>query len=263
MITAGIDVGAKWVKVVLLDDGTVIGRSKVLTGFDQQESAGQALDAALKETGVAPDAIERTAATGAGRGDAPGDTVQVTEVSAAALGAVHVDPAVRTVIDVGAEEGRAIKTTDDGRVVDFAINEKCAAGSGAFTEAMARALETPVEEIGPLSMDSTQAIPMNAQCAVFAESEVVSLLHAKTAKADIARAVHDAIANRVVSMARKVGINEDILVIGGVARNVGFVSSMERELDLKVKVPEDPDYVSALGAALHAARAAAPGEENG
>ncbi|MHC4969550.1 MAG: acyl-CoA dehydratase activase [Planctomycetota bacterium] len=241
MITAGIDVGAKWVKVVLLDDGRVVGRSKVLTGFDQGESAGQALEAALKETGVAPDAVTRAAATGAGRGDAP----------------------VRTVIDVGAEEGRAIKTTDDGRVVDFAINEKCAAGSGAFTEAMARALETPVEEIGPLSMDSTQAIPMNAQCAVFAESEVVSLLHAKTAKADIARAVHDAIANRVVSMARKVGINQDILVIGGVARNVGFVSAMERELDLKVKVPQDPDYVSALGAALHAARAVAPGEDNG
>jgi benzoyl-CoA reductase subunit D len=122
---------------------------------------------------------------------------------------------------------------------------------------MARALETPVEEIGPLSMQSTQAIPMNAQCAVFAESEVVSLLHAKTPKSDIARAVHDAIANRIVSMARKVGINEDVLVIGGVARNAGFIDAVEREMDLKVKVPEDPEYVSALGAALHAARAEA------
>jgi benzoyl-CoA reductase subunit D len=256
MITAGIDVGAKWVKVVLLADGEVIGRSKVLTGFDQRESAEQALATAFNESGIAPDSVDRAAATGAGRDDAPGDPVKVTEVSAAALGAVHVDGSARTVIDVGAEEGRAIKTTDDGRVVDFAINEKCAAGSGAFTEAMARALETPVDQIGPLSMSSTQAIPMNAQCAVFAESEVVSLLHAKTPKSDIARAVHDAIANRVVSMARKVGINQDILVIGGVARNVGFISSMERELDQKVKVPQDPDYVSALGAALHAVRVA-------
>jgi benzoyl-CoA reductase subunit D len=231
-----------------------------MTGFDQRESAQKALDAVLEATGVAPETIDRSAATGAGRADAPGDAYEVTEVSAAALGAVHVDGAARTVIDVGAEEGRAVKTTDDGRVVDFAINEKCAAGSGAFTEAMARALETPVEQIGPLSMASTQAIPMNAQCAVFAESEVVSLLHAKTPKADIARAVHDAIANRIVSMARKVGINEEVIVIGGVANNVGFVASVEREMELKVKVPEDPEYVSALGAALHAVRVASAGD---
>jgi benzoyl-CoA reductase subunit D len=257
MITAGIDVGAKWVKVLLLRDGEVIGRGKAMTGFEQRESAEQALAAALEDAGISQDAIDRSAATGAGRADAPGSPMQLTEVTAAAIGSVYLDQAARTVIDVGAEEGRAIKTTDDGRVADFAVNEKCAAGSGAFTEAMARALETPVEEIGAISMQSTQAIPMNAQCAVFAESEVVSLLHAKTPKADIARAVHDAIANRVASMARKVGINENVIVIGGVARNVGFIDSMERELDLEVKVPEDPEFVSALGAALHAARAAA------
>jgi len=195
--------------------------------------------------------------TGAGRMDAPGDPLEITEVTAAAMGAVHLDGSARTVIDVGAEEGRAIKTSAEGKVVDFAINEKCAAGSGAFTEAMARALETPVEKIGPLSLESSQAIPMNAQCAVFAESEVVSLLHAKTPKPDIARAVHDAIANRIVSMARKVGVNEEVVIIGGVAKNVGFIASVERELDIKVRIPEDPDFVSALGAALHAARAAA------
>ncbi|MHC4414336.1 MAG: acyl-CoA dehydratase activase [Planctomycetota bacterium] len=263
MITAGIDVGAKWVKVVVLRDGEVIGQSKVLTGFQQQESAEQALQTALAAAGVGPEKIHGSAATGAGREDAPGNPMEVTEVTAAAMGAVHLDRSARTVIDVGAEEGRAIKTTNDGRVIDFAINEKCAAGSGAFTEAMARALETPVDQIGALSMESTRPIPMNAQCAVFAESEVVSLLHANTPKADIARAVHDAIANRVASMARKVGINEAVMVIGGVAKNAGFVASIQRELDLEVKVPKDPDFVSALGAALHVARAAALGEEHG
>jgi benzoyl-CoA reductase subunit D len=257
MITAGIDVGAKWVKVVLLEDGKVIGRSKELTGFEQAESARKAWESALAAANLTPDQIGRVAATGAGRMDAPGDPVEITEVTAAALGAVHVDGSARTVIDVGAEEGRAIKSSPEGKVVDFAINEKCAAGSGAFTEAMARALETPVEEIGELSLRSSRAIPMNAQCAVFAESEVVSLLHAKTPKADIARAVHDAIANRIVSMARKVGVNPEVLVIGGVAKNVGFIASVERELDIKVRIPEDPDFVSALGAALHAARVAA------
>ncbi len=253
MVTAGIDMGAKWVKVVLLRDGEVIARGKALTGFEQKASAAKALADALGQAGLSADAIDRTAATGAGRKDAPGSPIELTEVTAAALGAVQIERSARTVIDVGAEEGRAIKTTDAGKVVDFAVNEKCAAGSGAFTEAMARALETPVEEIGPLSLQSSQAIPMNAQCAVFAESEVVSLLHARTPKADIARAVHDAIANRIVSMARKVGINEHVVLIGGVARNVGFVDAVERELGLKITVPPDPEFVSALGAALHAA----------
>jgi benzoyl-CoA reductase subunit D len=254
VITAGIDVGAKWVKVILLKDGEIVGRAKALTGFEQEESAKKALAAALAAADLDEAAVDRAVATGAGRRAAPGKPIELTEVTAAAIGAVHIDPSARTVIDVGAEEGRAIKTSPEGKVADFAVNEKCAAGSGAFTEAMARALETPVEEIGPLSLRSSQAIPMNAQCAVFAESEVVSLLHAKTPKADIARAVHDAIASRIVSMTRKVGINPDVVVIGGVAKNAGFIAAVERELSLEVKVPEDPDFVSALGAALHGAR---------
>ncbi len=118
-------------------------------------------------------------------------------------------------------------------MVDFAINEKCAAGTGAFIEAMARALEVTLEELGPLSLQSTRAVAMNAQCAVFAESELVSLVHAKTPKPDMARAVHDAIADRIVSMARRVGLEKEIMLIGGLARNVGFVASLKRELETR------------------------------
>jgi benzoyl-CoA reductase subunit D len=156
------------------------------------------------------------------------------------------------VIDVGAEEGRAIKVDESGRVVDFAINEKCAAGAGAFTEAMARALEVKIEEMGPLSLKSTQVVPMNAQCAVFAESELVTLVHSKVPKPDMARAIHDAIADRIVSMVRRVGIEKEIMLIGGVAHNIGFVSSLNQGLKTEVIVPEDPEYVGALGAALSA-----------
>jgi benzoyl-CoA reductase subunit D len=156
-------------------------------------------------------------------------------------------------VDVGAEEGRAIRVDDNGKVVDFAVNERCAAGAGAFTEAMARALEIPLEEIGPLSLTSTKAVPMNAQCAVFAESEVVSLIHQKTEKQDIARAVHDAMASRITSMARRVGVEPQVVLIGGVARNPGFVDALQRDLELELLVPDDPDFVSALGAALLAA----------
>ncbi|RPH83977.1 MAG: CoA activase, partial [Desulfobacteraceae bacterium] len=175
------------------------------------------------------------------------------EVSAAARGAIALDPRVRTVIDVGAEEARAIRINPAGKVLDFAINEKCAAGTGAFTEAMARALEVKIEELGPLSRQSTKTVAMNAQCAVFAESELVSLIHSQTPKADMARAVHDAIADRIGSLVRRVGMEREVLLIGGVARNVGFVESLKRELDAEIFVPETPETVGAYGAALLAA----------
>jgi benzoyl-CoA reductase subunit D len=151
---------------------------------------------------------------------------------------------------VGAEEGRSVRLNDQGKVLDFAFNEKCAAGAGAFAEAMARALETTVEELGPLALTSEKAVPMNAQCAVFAESEVVTLIHSKTPRQDIARAVLDAIASRIISMVRKVGFEKDVAVIGGVALNPGFIDAMNRGLEMQVHVPEDPEYIGALGAAL-------------
>ncbi len=140
-------------------------------------------------------------------------------------------------------------------MVDFAINEKCAAGSGAFIEAMSRALETPLEQMGPLALSSNNSIQMNAQCTIFAESEVVGLIHAKTAKKDISKAIHDAIAGRIVSMIRRIGVNPDVVIMGGVAYNSGFVGALQRELCLeKVYIPEFPEYAAATGAAAVVAR---------
>jgi benzoyl-CoA reductase subunit D len=249
MITAGMDMGSKVIKVVIMNDGKVIARSKILSGFEQEVSANDAMREALSFAGVKPDGIDRIVATGAGRNIAPFAHNTMTEVSAAARGAIARLPEARTVLDVGAEEGRAIAITEEGRVKDFAINEKCAAGSGTFTESMARALELKLEDFGPLSLESDTAVPMNAQCAVFAESEVVSLMHARTPKKDIARAVHDAIASRIVSMARRISIEKEIIVIGGMAYNVGFLASIKRALEMDVFVPEEPDYISAEGAA--------------
>ncbi|MEW6742204.1 MAG: acyl-CoA dehydratase activase [Planctomycetota bacterium] len=253
MITAGIDCGSKDVKAVVLRDAKVIGKSRVLAGLDTAAAVSAAYDQALAQAKLARSQIARVVATGAGRKEVAFSPKTVTEVGAAARGANHLFPQGRTVIDVGAEEGRAIKVDGKGKVVDFAVNEKCAAGAGAFTEAMARALEVPLEELGALSLQSQQAIPMNAQCAVFAESEVVSLVHRKTPKPDIARAVLDAIADRITSMVRRVGIEEAIVLIGGVAKNVGFVRGLEEDLGIKVLIPADPEYVGALGAALIAA----------
>ncbi|MEW6073720.1 MAG: acyl-CoA dehydratase activase [Planctomycetota bacterium] len=257
MITAGVDCGAKNVKVVVLEDGEVRGKALVLAGMDTGAAAAEALRRALQAARIGRDRVARIVATGAGREESRLSDAAVTEVGADARAMAHLAPAVRTVIDVGAEEGRAIRVDGAGRVVDFAINEKCAAGAGAFTEAMARALEVPIEELGELSMKSTQAIPMNAQCAVFAESEVVGLVHKKTPKPDMARAIHDAIADRITSMARRVGIEERIALVGGVARNVGFVRSLREDLQTDLVLFPDPEFVGAIGAALVAADTAA------
>jgi benzoyl-CoA reductase subunit D len=181
-------------------------------------------------------------------------TADVSDIRAAARGASYFMPSARTVIDVGAEEARGIRVDETGRVLDFAINEKCAAGTGAFIEAISRALEIPLEEMGALSLESKIEIPLNAQCVVFAESEVVSLIHAKTPKQDIVRAVHDAIASRIGSTVRRVGIENDVVLVGGMAHNPGFLNSLKRSLKTEITVPEDPDYVGATGAALEAAQ---------
>ncbi len=253
MITAGVDMGSKFVKIVILNDGTIQGKSSETTGFEPIEAASRCLRTAAKAAGIEVSSIEHITATGAGRKVAPGAKSDITDVGAAAKGAARLHPTARTVLDIGAEEGRSIKIDADGKVVDFAVNEKCAAGAGAFAESMARALEVSLDDFGKLSLQSNKSIPMNAQCAVFAESEVVSLVHAQTPKQDISRAVHDAIASRIISMVRRIGINQDLVLIGGLSYNPGFVDALNRGLEFKVHVPVDAEYVGALGAAITAA----------
>jgi len=253
MLTAGIDIGAKTIKIVIIDGDKIAAKNLTAAGYDVQESLKKAWADIEAQSGLRLADIGKVMATGAGRKDTLYTSDTITEISAAAKGAVALNRDVRTVIDVGAEEGRAIKLDAGGKVLDFAINEKCAAGTGTFTEAMARALEVPLEELGPLSLQSTQAVVMNAQCAVFAESELVTLIHNKTPKPDMARAIHDAIADRIVSLVLRVGLEEKVMLIGGVAKNIGFVTSIKRELETEVIVPEDCEFVGAYGAALAAA----------
>ncbi|MGD8534264.1 MAG: acyl-CoA dehydratase activase [Candidatus Aminicenantes bacterium] len=253
MIVVGIDCGAKYVKALVLEDDKIKAKISVLSGFDQKASAQEALDKALEQAGLKKDDLAHITATGTGKEEATFAKSTITEVGADAKAVNFLYPSVRTVIDVGAEEGRAIKVNEAGKVIDFAINDKCAAGAGTFTETMARALEVKLEEMGALSLKSQKSVPMNAQCVVFAESEVVSLIHAKHAKEDILRAVHDAIADRIASMARRIGVEKDVALVGGLARNIGFVDSLKRDLKQELLIPEDPEYSCALGAAFAAA----------
>jgi len=253
MIVAGIDVGGKNVHIVIKKDGQILGKVSGPSGIKKAESVEQLYDEVLKKVGITRKDVERVIATGSAAKRVAFANGAIPDAAADARGVNKLIPTARTVIDVGAEEGRAIKVSPDGKVLDFAINEKCAAGTGTFVEAMSRALEVSVDEMSKITLQSTQTLSTNAQCAVFGESEVVSLIHQKTPKPDIARAVMNAIAGRIASVARIVGLEKDVVMVGGMARNAGFVDSLKKNIEMNVLVPEDPDYMGALGAAEAAA----------
>jgi len=237
MIVAGIDVGGKNLHIVIKKDGQIIGKIAGPTGIKKADAVEQLYDEALKKAGLTRKDVERVVATGSAAKRVAFANGFIPDAAADALGVSKLIPTARTVIDVGAEEGRAIKVSPDGRVLDFAINEKCAAGTGTFVEAMSRALEVSVDEMSKITLQSTQTLSTNAQCAVFGESEVVSLIHQKIPKPDIA------------SVARIVGLEKDVVMVGGMAKNAGFIDSLKKNIEMDVRVPEDPDYIGALGAA--------------
>ncbi len=265
MITAGIDMGSRTVKVVLLEEINVEGAPQLkyklrkahimMPGdLDPDQAAEKVYDDALAAVGLTRDQIAAVFATGAGRKQVAFSTEGITEMTAGAKGASYMYPLARTVVDVGAEEGRGMKTDAQGRAIDFAGNEKCAAGAGSFAEAMSRALQMTLQEFGDASLLSDKTIPMNAQCTVFAESEVVSLIHSATPKNDIAKAVLDAVASRVCAMVRRVGIEGEVVLIGGMVHNAGFVQSLKNAMGVDaISLPDMPEYISALGCALIAA----------
>jgi benzoyl-CoA reductase subunit D len=254
LITAGIDCGAKNTKAVVVKDGRILGKGLAPTGFDAARAVEDALNQAVREAGITRADIRRICGTGSGKHAVSMAAESVNEIKAMARGALYFFPGARTVADVGAEEGRAVRLDDHGHPADFAVNEKCAAGAGAFIEAMARALEVSVDELGALSLQSDREISMNAQCVIFAESEVVGLIHSNTAKADISKAIHDGVAGRIVSIIRRIGLQEDVVLIGGLARGPGFLSAMRRQLNVsRICVPDHPEFGAAVGAAVLAA----------
>jgi benzoyl-CoA reductase subunit D len=253
MTVAGIDVGGKNVHIVITQEGKILAKAMAPSGINKAAAAEKLYDQTLKQARLRREDVSRVVATGGSGKRVTFASGYIPDAAADARGVIKLVPSARTVIDVGAEEGRAIKISAEGKVLGFATNGRCAAGTGTFVDTMARALEIPVEEMARISLDSDRSIPMNAQCAVFGESEVISLIHQKIARKDIARAVHDSIAGRVGSVARIVGLEPDIVIIGGMARNAGFVASLKRDTKVDITIPADPDYVGAIGAADAAA----------
>ena len=256
MITVGMDLGTQSVKTVVLKDNTVLSRKQAFSGFDPTKAAEQTVEEALEQAHIQKNDVAFFVATGSNMEMAPYANSTVSTMGADAKAAIYHFPKARTIIDVGAEEARAVKCDEKGVMVDFVVNERCAAGAGAFIEAMARALEVKLEDMGPLSLKAERASPINASCVIFGESDVVSLIHRQESKPEIARAVFDAMADRISSMVHRLGVNPDVVLVGGVAKDVGFIASLNRKLGVSVLIPDYPDYVGALGAALVAANRA-------
>jgi predicted CoA-substrate-specific enzyme activase len=251
-VTAGLDLGSTYVKCVVMRGTEVLGHAVLPTGPDHDATAENALAMALEMGGVGKEAVEYTVSTGYGRRVASSADSTVSEISANAAGTRWVgrELGVRTIIDIGGQDTKVIALDDDLQISNFQMNDKCAAGTGRFLEVLARVLEIPLDELGPLSLTSTDPVPITTTCLVFAKSEVATLITEGYRKEDIVAGIHKAVARRLASMAKKVGVREAVFFDGGPARNVGMVRALEKELGVKLAVPPIPQIVTATGAAL-------------
>lgn len=252
---SGIDVGALSTEAVIIDPGgTISGYSIVETGANSTEAAEEAFDKALLAAGIRRDAVGSPVATGYGRISVPFAEKRVTEISCHAIGAHYLFPDTGTVIDIGGQDSKVIRIGDSGKVLDFTMNDKCAAGTGRFLEVMAAKLRVHLDQMGELSLHTETEAHISSVCTVFAESEVVSLVAKNHPKEEIIRGLHRAIVNRVWSMVKALGVYGEVAMTGGVAKNRGVVQLMEEKLGKPIRVYSEPQIVGALGAALFAQR---------
>jgi predicted CoA-substrate-specific enzyme activase len=250
MHVAGIDLGSGSTKCVLVDEsGVVRGRGLVRTKADFEKVASEALAAAQADAGD-DGAPAYLATTGLGRYAIPGRDIQITDLTCGARGAATLFPDSRFVLDIGAQCSRAIKLRDGGKVKEFHMNEKCAAGSGGFLERAAKYLEVTVADIGPLSLAAGTPQAISSVCAVLAESEIINHVSEGVAVENILRGIHDSLADRALSLLKRVGLDGDVTLIGGVALQAGMIAALRAKLGVAVHVPEAPQYTAAFGAAL-------------
>ncbi|MGC8839432.1 MAG: acyl-CoA dehydratase activase [Anaerolineae bacterium] len=254
----GVDLGALTVKVVLLDaEGHFLYQAVRPGGYRAHEVARALVLEGLADLGGRPEDVAAAVVTGYGRvlcdlSDLVARSEQRSEISCHALGVHHLLPNARTVIDIGGQDSKAIRLNGKGQVVDFAMNDRCAAGTGRFLEVMAQALGVTLAELGPLALAARDRVPISSTCTVFAESEVVSHLARGADRAAVAAGLHEAIALRIKGLAARVGVEPEVVLTGGVAQNPAVVEWLGRVLERPVRVPPEPQLTGALGAALYA-----------
>jgi predicted CoA-substrate-specific enzyme activase len=248
---AGVDVGSTQTKAVVINDREeIIGRALIDTGANVVTAAEKAFELAMVDTRSTEQEIECVIGTGYGRYQINFGHDQVTEISCHARGAVHMFPNTRTVLDMGGQDTKAISVAPAGDILDFCMNDKCAAGTGRFLGAASTALDIPLGELGPTALQAKKSVRISTTCTVFAESEILSWLGRGQKIEDILLGVHESIASRSLGLLRRVGIERELTFSGGVAKNVGMVKTLEKKLGFSINVSEESHFMGALGAGL-------------
>jgi len=248
----GIDIGSGTSKGVITKDGKLLVYHLLPSGVNYRGTAQRLREKLLAKAGLSPKDITYTIATGHGADSIPFSNEPVADTRCCARGINNIFPSVRTVIDIQGMSSQVIRLNEQGQVTNFAVSEKCAAGSGRFLDVIANVLRINLNEIGPLSLKSKNPVTFTTGCAVFGESEAISRVAEGALKEDILAGVHQALANKVSSLLDRIGIEKDCAISGGGALNVGLIKSVEEKLGIPLLVPPQPQLVTALGAAIMA-----------
>jgi predicted CoA-substrate-specific enzyme activase len=250
---AGVDVGSTQTKAVIVNEARrVVARALIATGANVSRAGERAFLHACEEARLPREAVGYVVGTGYGRYKVTFGDAQITEITCHARGAHSLFPGTRTVIDMGGQDTKAIKVGADGAVLDFSMNDKCAAGTGRFLSAAADVTGVGLDEIGPLSLAAKSPVRLTSVCTVFVESDIMSYLAQRKTIEDVLGGVHKAIATRTMALVRRVGVEDEVSFTGGVSRNVGMVKALEGVLGRPINVSDDGHYMGALGAALFA-----------
>jgi predicted CoA-substrate-specific enzyme activase len=258
MITAGIDIGSITAKAAVIENGTLLAVHTLPTGYNARQAGEDVFEAIVSSIGMNPTRIDAIVATGYGRNSVTFAQKAVTEITCHAAGVHFLDPAAQTIIDIGGQDSKAILLDDRGRVKDFAMNDKCAAGTGRFLEVMARALHAEIEEFGGISLQAQAPAAISSLCTVFAESEVISLISKGETRENIIAGIHESVAGRIGAMLNRMKWSPPVMMTGGVARNIGIVKALEAKLGTPILVNDHAQVTGAIGAALIAANGGKP-----
>jgi (R)-2-hydroxyacyl-CoA dehydratese activating ATPase len=252
VVVLGIDIGAATAKAVILKNSKILASAVIPTGFDVIKTAEEVTSLACKKVDCSINDIEYSVSTGYARNIVPFSNKAITEITCQARGVHFLFEKSRTIIDIGGQDNKVIRVNESGNVINFTMNDKCAAGTGRFFEVMAGILGLNIQEIGTLALRSKNPCQISSTCTVFAETEVISLRAQGKSREDLIGGIHKAMVLRLMSMIKMIGLEKQVVFTGGVARNIGVRKYIEDEIKFKLLIPEDPQITAALGAALFA-----------
>ncbi len=252
MIVGGCDIGSATGKSVIMKDGEILSYAITPSTIKPEETARKSMEEALQKAGLSSaDSLDYIVGTGYGRLKVGFANENVSEITCHARGAQRLLPTTRTVVDIGGQDCKVISVSEKGRVVEFAMNDKCAAGTGRFFEAMARTLHITLQDLSTVGLGSVKPVSLASQCSVFAESEVITMINEGAELPDIVAGINNAVAGRLSAMVGRVGLVEDVVLTGGCAKNDGLAKALEQRLKVKIKrLPMDPQAAGAIGAAV-------------